>query len=371
MARCGILRIACACSGLCGRETSRCCGRGRSCRFSATASSWSRCHLPCWTSAAPPGTLALVRRLRGRSGWSPSCCSAGSSPTATTSAASCWPPTSCGCSRSGRSAGLSLGGVLEIWHLWLLAFVFGAGEGFAGPAIGAIVPELVPDGRGSCRPTRCRARCARRAAARRPRRSAAWSSRVLGTGGALLVDAGTFVVSIACLLAMRARVPVHEGEHEPLRAQLREAARVRARRRRGCGRRWSWPRSRVLAFLGPDRGPAADPDRRRARRRARATSASCSPRRASARRSARSRVGQLGIPRREITALYWFWGLAGFALVGYALADAVWQLVVFGVPVRARQRRRATRSGRRSCRCACRSPCAGASRRWTGWSRSA
>src|SRR4051794_37431359 len=43
----------------------------------------------------------------------------------------------------GTMAGLSLGGVLEIWHLWALAFVFGAGEGFAAPATGAIVPELV------------------------------------------------------------------------------------------------------------------------------------------------------------------------------------------------------------------------------------
>ena len=45
----------------------------------------------------------------------------------------------------GAIAGLSLGGVLEIWQLAALGFVFGAGEGLSGPAMGAIVPELVPE----------------------------------------------------------------------------------------------------------------------------------------------------------------------------------------------------------------------------------
>jgi DHA3 family tetracycline resistance protein-like MFS transporter len=39
-------------------------------------------------------------------------------------------------------------------------------------------------------------------------------------------------------------------------------------------------------------------------------------------------IGQLGMPKREITVLYWVWGLAGFALIGYALVDAVWQLAL-------------------------------------------
>ena len=57
---------------------------------------------------------------------------------------------------------------------------------------------------------------------------------LLDTGGALIVDAGTFAVSMACLLAMSGRAPVHEGEHEPLRDQLREATRfVR-------GETWLW-----------------------------------------------------------------------------------------------------------------------------------
>src|SRR6185436_5103851 len=40
---------------------------------------------------------------------------------------------------------LQLAGSLEVWHVAALSFVFGAGEGLSGPALGAIVPELVPE----------------------------------------------------------------------------------------------------------------------------------------------------------------------------------------------------------------------------------
>ena len=40
-------------------------------------------------------------------------------------------------------------------------------------------------------------------------------------------------------------------------------------------------------------------------------------------------LGHIGMPKREISVLYWVWGLAGFALCGYALGQTVWQLVLF------------------------------------------
>jgi DHA3 family tetracycline resistance protein-like MFS transporter len=39
-------------------------------------------------------------------------------------------------------------------------------------------------------------------------------------------------------------------------------------------------------------------------------------------------IGHFGMPRREITVLYWVWTLAGFALIGYALVDTVWQMAL-------------------------------------------
>jgi hypothetical protein len=225
----------------------------------------------------------------------------------------------------GAIAGLSLGGVLEIWQLVALGFVFGAGEGLSGPAMGAIVPDLVPEEalvqanalQGSVRPIAMRLVG--------PALGGAIVA-LLGTGGALAVDTGTFVVSIACLLAMRERVPVHEGEHEPLRAQLREAATfVRTQT-------WLWATLigaiiSVLFFLGPVEvlvpiridgeigGGAGDFGLVLAAGGAGAALGTAA-------------IGHFGLPRREITALYWFWGLAGFALCGYAFADAIWQMVL-------------------------------------------
>ncbi|HWL66019.1 MAG TPA: MFS transporter [Actinomycetota bacterium] len=39
---------------------------------------------------------------------------------------------------------LSLSGIIEIWHLVILAGFYGIGQAFFGPAFGAIVPDLVP-----------------------------------------------------------------------------------------------------------------------------------------------------------------------------------------------------------------------------------
>jgi hypothetical protein len=226
----------------------------------------------------------------------------------------------------GTAGGLSLGGVLEIWHMVALGFVFGAGEGLTGPAMGAIVPELVP------RPLLVQANALQsslRPIALRLAGPALGGVIValLDTGGALLVDAATFAISMACLLAMRARAPVHEGEHEPLLAQIREAATfVR-------GQTWLWATLimatvALLVLLGPTEvllpiridddlgGSAGSFGLVLAAGGVGATLGTFG-------------LGHLGMPRREISVLYWLWGLEAFALCGYALGQTVWQLVLF------------------------------------------
>jgi MFS family permease len=230
----------------------------------------------------------------------------------------------------GALGGLSLGGVLELWHLVALGFVFGAGEGLSGPAMGAIVPELVPADflvqanalQSSLRPIALRLA------------GPALGGLVVAlvdTGGALIVDAGTFAASIVCLLAMSGRAPVRAEGYvaEPLRDQLREAARfVR-------GETWLWATLvmaalSLLFFLGPTEvlvpiriddelgGGAGDFGLVLAAGGVGATVGTFA-------------LGHLGMPRKEVTWLYWLWGIAGFALCGYALANAVWQLVVASV----------------------------------------
>ena len=230
----------------------------------------------------------------------------------------------------GALGGLSLGGVLELWHLVALGFVFGAGEGLSGPAMGAIVPELVPADRlvqanalqSSLRPIALRLA------------GPALGGLVValaGTGGALIVDAGTFAVSIACLLAMSGRTPVRAADFvpEPLVDQLREAARfVR-------GETWLWATLvmaalALLFFFGPVEvlvpiriddelgGSAGDFGLVLAAGGVGATVGTFA-------------LGHLGMPRKEVTWLYWLWGIAGFALCGYAVANAIWQLVLASV----------------------------------------
>jgi DHA3 family tetracycline resistance protein-like MFS transporter len=230
----------------------------------------------------------------------------------------------------GALGGLSLGGVLELWHLVALGFVFGAGEGLSGPAMGAIVPELVPADalvqanalQSSLRPIALRLA------------GPALGGLVVAlvdTGGALIVDAGTFAISIVCLLAMSGRAPVRAEGYvaEPLVAQLREAARfVR-------GETWLWATLvmaalALLFFYGPVEvlvpiridddlgGGAGDFGLVLAAGGVGATVGTFA-------------LGHLGMPRKEVTWLYWLWGIGGFALCGYALASAIWQLVVASV----------------------------------------
>jgi DHA3 family tetracycline resistance protein-like MFS transporter len=225
----------------------------------------------------------------------------------------------------GAAGALSLAGSLEIWHLVLLGFVFGAGEGLTGPATSAIIPELVPEA--SLVQANALFQTIKPVALRfvGPALGGA-TVALLHTGGALLLDAGTFAVSILALLAMRARTPVHEGEHEPLLRQVREAA-VFVR-----GQTWLWATLlmaalALLVFYGPTEvllplrvdhdlgGGAGQFGLVLAAEGVASVIGSIA-------------VGHLGMPRREITVLYWVWGLAGFALIGYALVTAVWQLAV-------------------------------------------
>lgn len=230
----------------------------------------------------------------------------------------------------GAAGGLSVAGVVEVWHLLLLSLAYGIGEGLSGPAMSSIVPELVPERilvqanalAGSLRPL-----------ALRMLGPALGGGVValLGTGGALLVDAGTFAVSIACLLAMRGRgAAAGAGAgSEPLRTQVREAA-VFVR-----SQRWLWATLALgalalLLFLGPTEVllPLRVKDELGASAGAFGLVLAAI---GAGTVLGTMAVGHVGTPSREISFLYWAWGLATFALCGYALAATVWQLVVFGL----------------------------------------
>jgi MFS family permease len=227
----------------------------------------------------------------------------------------------------GAAGALALADALEVWQLVALSFVYGAGEGLSGPAMGAIVPELVPEHAlveanaltQSLRPLAMRLAGPAIGGA---------AVAILGIGGALLADAATFAVSMACLVAMRATA-VPPREHEPLRVQLREArAFVRSQT-------WLWATLLMAAlallfFMGPTE--VLLPFRIKEELGSSAGSFGVVLAAGGIGTILGTvAVGQLGIPGREITFLYWAWGIATFALCGYALATEVWQLVLFSL----------------------------------------
>jgi DHA3 family tetracycline resistance protein-like MFS transporter len=221
---------------------------------------------------------------------------------------------------------LALSGALEIWHLVGLGLMYGIGEGLTGPAMGAIVPELVPE-----------LHLVQANALERSLRPIAMrllgpalggvAVAVLGIGGALLVDAGTFAVSMACLLAMRSR-PVEAPPAEPMRRQLLEAA-VFVRTQT-----WLWATLvmaglTLLVFLGPLEvllpyrikhelgGSAATFGLQLAAMGAGAVVGTFAR-------------GHVGMPARPVTTLFWLWGVATLGIAGYGIAGVIWLLMVIG-----------------------------------------
>jgi MFS family permease len=147
------------------------------------------------------------------------------------------------------TAVLSLAGVLEIWHLVALAVLYGAGEAFFGPAFGALVPEIVAPHH--LVQANSLDQLVRQAAERLlgPAVGGLVVAAV-GAGGAFLVDAGTFLISAACIWGLRVRSLPAPAVDPSARRELREAV-VFVR-----SQPWLWATLvaaslSLLLFLGP------------------------------------------------------------------------------------------------------------------------
>ncbi len=145
---------------------------------------------------------------------------------------------------------LSLGGVIEVWHIAVLAAFYGAGTAFFGPSFDAIVPDLVP----STLLTQANS-------LDQFVRPAAWQLAgpaiggviigVWGAGGAFLLDAGTFAVSIVALAAMR---PRREAKWQMSRFPCSGTwgrGFVTSGPACGCGGPFSPPRAHIFCFSAP------------------------------------------------------------------------------------------------------------------------
>jgi DHA3 family tetracycline resistance protein-like MFS transporter len=229
-----------------------------------------------------------------------------------------------GCAVAGLGV-LSLSGHLELWHVVVLAGVYGAGNAFFGPAFDAIVPELVP-----------KTELTKANAIDQFVRPAAWRLAgpaaggfliaLWGPGGAFLTDAATFGVSIVALSLIRHRPRPAGEETGSMLADVKEGFRfVRSKV-------WLWgtlvaAAFAYLVFIGPQEvllpflvkndlgGSAADLGFILAMGGLGSIGAALI-------------MGHRGAPRRYITFMYLAWTGSTLAVAGYGLANVAWQAMV-------------------------------------------
>jgi MFS family permease len=225
----------------------------------------------------------------------------------------------------GLMAVLSLTGALELWHVVALVAVYGAGQAFFSPAFDAIVPEVLPPdelAQANALDQFVRPIALRLAG---PALGGVLIA-LLGAGSAFALDALSFGVSAGALLAMTPRARVVASERTTVMGDIGAGLRyVR-------GHVWLWATFvsaaiAYLLFMGPAEvllpyivkndlhGSAADLGIVFAA--GGLGSVGCAV-----------VLGQRGLPRRDITFMYVTWTLATFAIAGYGLATAVWQLMI-------------------------------------------
>lgn len=239
----------------------------------------------------------------------------------------------------GVLAALSLAGVLQLWQLCLIGVVVGAGNGFFNPASLSLVPDLLPDVDleranaflGVARPLML------------------WivgplvGAAVVATGGpgaAFAVNAGTFLVSAVVLVGI-ARQPVAEAAGDQRGVVTALLADVGVGLRFVRTRRWAWAwivaggvsslahngvfevllPTILFDELGLDEGAVSG------------TLAVTLAVGGAGSVLASTVLGQRGLPRRFMSTLFVFEGVALLIAAGYGLITARWQAVAIGAAV--------------------------------------
>jgi MFS family permease len=218
---------------------------------------------------------------------------------------------------------LSITGDLRLWHVVLAVAVYGAGTAFFGPAFDALVPDVVAE------ELLVQANAIEqfvRPAAHGLAGPALGGLLIAagGTGGALLVDAATFVVSMVCLSALRLpAVPQDRPAGGAVLGDVREGFRfVRANA-------WLWATLLAatfayLLFTGPVEVLLPYLVKNDLHAGAGALGLILAVGGVGAIVAALA-VGVLGTPKRRMTFIYLAWTASTCALVGYGLAGAAWQ----------------------------------------------
>jgi MFS family permease len=217
---------------------------------------------------------------------------------------------------------LSLRHSLHLWHLIGLAGLYGAGTAFFGPAFDAIIPELVPED--ALTSANSLDQLARPAALRLLGPAlggfviAAW-----GLGTAFLLDAATYVASVAALLAMS---PAPASPHDRSRSAVGE---ILEGFRYVRSHVWLWgtllaATVAYLLFMGPVEVLVPFVVKNDLHRGASVLGFVFAMGGLGAIGGALF-MGRTGIPRRSITFMYLTWTVATIAVAGYGVATMPWQ----------------------------------------------
>jgi DHA3 family tetracycline resistance protein-like MFS transporter len=223
----------------------------------------------------------------------------------------------------GALAVLSLAGALRFWELVALVAVYGAGSAFFIPAFDAIVPDLLPHDDLSA--ANSLDQFVRPIALRLAGPAIGGWLVAVSVGAAFAVDAASFVVSGAAVLAMHPSVRPRSKTESALSA-------VGAGLRFVRGRVWLWgtllsAAFAYLVFLGPTEVLLPYLVKNDLHASAGTLGLVFAAGGLGAVGAALA-MGQRGHPRRDVTFMYAAWTLATLAVAGYGLATAAWQLML-------------------------------------------
>ncbi|HEX2194749.1 MAG TPA: MFS transporter [Candidatus Limnocylindria bacterium] len=224
---------------------------------------------------------------------------------------------------------LSLGGQLELWHIMVLIAFVGLGDAFFNPASTAVVPDLLPDAllpqanalQGLLRPMAIRLVGPA---------MGGFVVAALGPGVAFLVDSGSFLVSMVALAAISAR-PGPGASAAGLRQTLGEMGEGLDFVRRTP---WLWATLvsamfSLLLFIGPVQVLLPFLVKNRLGLEADALGLILAVGGVGSVLAAIG-IGQLGLPRLRVTAMYASWAVGVALLAGYGLMTSLWHALVVG-----------------------------------------
>jgi predicted outer membrane lipoprotein len=222
---------------------------------------------------------------------------------------------------------LSIGGSLEIWHIIVLIAFVGIGDAFFNPASTAIVPDLVDE---ELLPQANALGSLVRPLTGRLIGPAigGFTVAAVGSGAAFLVDGASFLISAVAIALIRARPQARVVEHG-VRQALHEIGEGLAYVR---SKPWIWATLvssmlSLLVFVGPEEVLLPYLVRNRLELGADALGLIFAVGGLGAIIMAIV-VGQVGLPRRTITAMFVSWTLGVLMIAGFGLMTELWHALV-------------------------------------------